>query len=416
MWGNLDVDEGNYAESLNKFMRGLKLAQEVGDIKSVVEIERTIGYLYAVLGEYEKAISYGNNALEHAKSIGYKMGISNAYNALGETFIGQGNYTASLEAFTKGLVIDQQLKDSMNTAIGFGNVADALERIGNYDQALFYVSLALNYFYSKEFPRERVFNEWVLGRALLHTNNPDSGLYYGKRSLMLANKIGYRLFLPQILQLIAESAAKLKMYDTAYKYQLLSSAYKDTLTGQQTARKITMLHAQIELDKKQAQIALKIAENRRDRLFLYVLLSGLGFIIALAVILFRNNRLKQRANILLQKQKREIDIQKQKVEHTFEELKSTQSQLIQSEKEKMLAHHHKELLNLEARALRAQMNPHFIYNCMNSIKALIQSDDKLRSIEYLTTFSKLIRTIFHNSDKRQISLLMNWKLAGFILS
>jgi len=63
-----------------------------------------------------------------------------------------------------------------------------------------------------------------------------------------------------------------------------------------------------------------------------------------------------------------------------------------------------QMLELEAKALRAQMNPHFIFNCMNSIKALIQNDDKQRSIEYLTTFSKLIRTLFQNSDKRQISL------------
>jgi LytS/YehU family sensor histidine kinase len=78
--------------------------------------------------------------------------------------------------------------------------------------------------------------------------------------------------------------------------------------------------------------------------------------------------------------------------------------LKQKEAEKLKAKYEKELLELEAKALRAQMNPHFIYNCMNSIKALIQNDEKLRSIEYLTTFSKLIRTIFHNSDKRQISL------------
>jgi LytS/YehU family sensor histidine kinase len=66
--------------------------------------------------------------------------------------------------------------------------------------------------------------------------------------------------------------------------------------------------------------------------------------------------------------------------------------------------HEKELLELEARALRAQMNPHFIFNCMNSIKALIQNDQKEKSIDYLTTFSKLIRTLFNNSDKREISL------------
>jgi LytS/YehU family sensor histidine kinase len=63
-----------------------------------------------------------------------------------------------------------------------------------------------------------------------------------------------------------------------------------------------------------------------------------------------------------------------------------------------------QMLELEAKALRAQMNPHFIYNCMTSIKALIQNDEKARSIEYLTAFSKLIRVLFQNSDKRQISL------------
>jgi hypothetical protein len=73
-------------------------------------------------------------------------------------------------------------------------------------------------------------------------------------------------------------------------------------------------------------------------------------------------------------------------------------------KEQLNSKHEKELLELEAKALRAQMNPHFIFNCMNSIKALIQNDEKQRSIEYLTTFSKLIRTLFQNSDKRQISL------------
>ena len=73
--------------------------------------------------------------------------------------------------------------------------------------------------------------------------------------------------------------------------------------------------------------------------------------------------------------------------------------------ERERAKHEKELLEMEARALRAQMNPHFIFNCMNSIKALIQTDDKQKATDYLTTFSKLIRTLFQNSDKRQISLL-----------
>jgi hypothetical protein len=73
-------------------------------------------------------------------------------------------------------------------------------------------------------------------------------------------------------------------------------------------------------------------------------------------------------------------------------------------KERLKAQHEKELLELEAKALRAQMNPHFIFNSMNSIKALMQQGAIEKAIEYLTTFSKLIRTIFNNSDKRQVTL------------
>jgi sensor histidine kinase YesM len=64
----------------------------------------------------------------------------------------------------------------------------------------------------------------------------------------------------------------------------------------------------------------------------------------------------------------------------------------------------KEVHELEAKALRAQMNPHFIFNCMNSIKSLMQKDENEKAVTYLTTFSKLIRTVFQNSDKREISL------------
>jgi len=73
-------------------------------------------------------------------------------------------------------------------------------------------------------------------------------------------------------------------------------------------------------------------------------------------------------------------------------------------KEQLKALHEKELLELEAKALRAQMNPHFVFNSLNSIKSLINKNENEKAANYLTTFSKLIRTLFHNSDKREVSL------------
>lgn len=79
-----------------------------------------------------------------------------------------------------------------------------------------------------------------------------------------------------------------------------------------------------------------------------------------------------------------------------------QQELIQSLQEKTSMQ--QQMLELEAKALRSQMNPHFIFNCMNSIKALIQQKDDDKAVNYLTTFSKLLRTILQNLDKREISL------------
>jgi len=64
----------------------------------------------------------------------------------------------------------------------------------------------------------------------------------------------------------------------------------------------------------------------------------------------------------------------------------------------------KTILQLEAKALRAQMNPHFIFNCMNSIKSLIQKNEHEKAVNYLTSFSKLIRTILQNSENREVTL------------
>jgi hypothetical protein len=56
----------------------------------------------------------------------------------------------------------------------------------------------------------------------------------------------------------------------------------------------------------------------------------------------------------------------------------------------------------EMMALRAQMNPHFIFNCLNSIDNLIQMDQKEKATTYLAKFARLIRAILENSKNNTI--------------
>lgn len=60
--------------------------------------------------------------------------------------------------------------------------------------------------------------------------------------------------------------------------------------------------------------------------------------------------------------------------------------------------------DLEQRVQRAQMNPHFIFNCLNSIQSYILNNDIDATNHYLTEFAQLMRQTLDNSDKRSISI------------
>ena len=62
------------------------------------------------------------------------------------------------------------------------------------------------------------------------------------------------------------------------------------------------------------------------------------------------------------------------------------------------------MAELENEALRSQMNPHFIFNSLNSVKSFIINNRKEEAADYLTVFSDLIRIVLNNSKKRFISL------------
>lgn len=63
-----------------------------------------------------------------------------------------------------------------------------------------------------------------------------------------------------------------------------------------------------------------------------------------------------------------------------------------------------QLSELKMKALQAQINPHFIFNCMNSINQMIIEGRNDRASLYLSKFSKLIRLILENSESTEVSL------------
>jgi streptogramin lyase len=90
-------------------------------------------------------------------------------------------------------------------------------------------------------------------------------------------------------------------------------------------------------------------------------------------------------------------------------------QLEKSEKERQVAELKQKATELEMQALRAQMNPHFIFNSLNSINRFILQNERLQASEYLTKFSKLVRMILQNSQASVISLESELEALGLYL-
>jgi LytS/YehU family sensor histidine kinase len=59
---------------------------------------------------------------------------------------------------------------------------------------------------------------------------------------------------------------------------------------------------------------------------------------------------------------------------------------------------------MEHMALQAQMNPHFIFNCLNSIQQFVFNKDIFAANKYITGFARLIRSTLHNSTQANIAL------------
>jgi len=167
--------------------------------------------------------------------------------------------------------------------------------------------------------------------------------------------------------------------DSAYSYYRLYIQTKELLTADQTKGRFAAnaYLGRIELlnnEKLIGEQRLKIKDQQLTRASLIrdVLIAFVVVVVLLSFLLIRNNLLVRRNEKLMN-------------ENILKELQRKTSEM-------------------EMQALRAQMNPHFIFNCLNSINRFIVKNEPQAASDYLTQFSRLIRLVLNNSKKAWIPL------------
>jgi two-component sensor histidine kinase len=75
-----------------------------------------------------------------------------------------------------------------------------------------------------------------------------------------------------------------------------------------------------------------------------------------------------------------------------------------SDRKRRKARFEKDAAQLETQALRSQMNPHFIFNALNSINAFVQTNERDKASDYLARFARLMRMVLENSRHAEVPL------------
>lgn len=334
---------GNYTKSLEIRLENLKLSENERDKFIKVDALRDVISDYTSMKQYQEVLSYAKAMDDLVKTLPqdhewFKSQQWNAKNLVANAFYNLHQLDSALYYAQQMTAVDV----STNYANGAGYLAPGDLLLGDIYSANGSTDLAFSY-YRKVMPNaEKVSGGSLIalayeGMAKLFQkqNQYDSALVYATQAFRYfqVSKKDIQAwgensdsYIADISPLIANLYNATNQPDSAYKYLHLSVAIKDSLYNIDKIRQFQTLtfnevtrRQQLEQQAKDAQVQYE------NKIKMYSLIAGMLVILVVAFILYRNNKQKQKANILLQSQKQEI-------ETTLGELKTTQKQLIQSEK------------------------------------------------------------------------------------
>ncbi|QDK79869.1 tetratricopeptide repeat protein [Spirosoma sp. KCTC 42546] len=365
----LEEERGNYELAFQYSLKALKFSQN--------EAYFSLGQLYADVGDYETARDYYGKINQRLK-----LG---TYLKLGETYYLQAKYDSALYYYQLHIKESRDLPKKTLTKT-YALLGGLYLKLKNYKTALSYLNISLTDF---KIDNNR---NWVmrvlleLGKTYKETGEVNKSISTINELLTYAEESGAKQYMRDAHYLLFQLFEDLNQENRAYlhlkRYTTLNNEigidlsvrklafYKTSYEREQAQLKITLLNQQKQLQQEE------LKQTAQQRQFLFI---GLLAIALIGIVLIRNTLLKRRE------------------EKHLRELAETELRIQKLETKKQLG-------ELEMQVLRTQMNPHFLFNSLNSINRFILQNNKSQASLYLTKFSRLVRMILQNSQNKLITL------------
>ncbi len=409
----LGIQYRNYAlydKAIETHKNALATAKRAKSIEFRVFSLNMLGVDYRKMDANRTALDYNHEALKLAEtvtkpSLGLRRSIAVSLNSMGNIYLLLKQYDLAIERFKKSQEIERSINNQLGLAINYQNIGYAIDAQGNSDEALIYFKKSLeinnkinntfgqiickssiaNMYIKQGKPKEaiqliegnlvtakKLGNKKYLSYEYLNLGWAQSklGLYTeAEKNLNRGLKIGEKYNLSSTLSYAYSHLSELyqnkKDYKTALKFYTLSDEYEKKISNERTIQYVNDLIIKYDSERQNNEIKnlakqneitkLQLVKNRNIWIIIIV-----TFLLLTAILYFLY---RQR---LLEKQKR--------------------------------------ILTLEQDVLRNQMNPHFIFNALNSIKHYIINNEQKNAVHYLNKFSKLVRKILESSTLKEVTL------------
>ena len=409
--------QSRFDEALRNIDQAIAYARRAGNQVGEVNLLSLKGEDYRERGDYGKAFDIILECLRQAEAMHDTSLIHEQYKILAGMFVQIEDYSAAEKYFRLALGPDHLDPWDLNV------YAELLTRQHKYDSALYYYSrqdsahlapamlrtflvskgeyylfrenyaTALPYFISS-LAYQRAMNDGnQIMRCLEDLAKTYAGLHqdadafrYAREELALARTTDARQNIRNGSQILYNLYDREGRTDSAYYYYRRYIVLKDSVLNDQLKGRFASygFEQQIRLlnqDKQLEDVCL-----REEMMTKNLLILGIVVLLLFTGIYIWIIRLKRR-NEAHRRKRAEDDLEIQRLEG-----ERSRAALQQRSRE------------LEIQALRSQMNPHFIFNCLNAINRFILGEETEAASDYLTKFSRLMRMIMNHSRHSTITL------------
>lgn len=314
---------------------------------------------------YDEAIKYGGRTIVLFKQIHDLHSVAVAYNNMALIYASMRKYQECLRYTDSVISIDKALKDTNALLLPYGLYGNYYAGVKKYDSAIYYYTKSLDIANKTGNKRELAFVHVNLGVCNIGIKRYQVALRYLDTALKLARDVSYKQLYYEVPQRMADIYNHTHEYQKEAQYLRIADAARDTFLTEDRQKKMAEMTARFENNELESKNALLAKDNdikqirlRQEKILVYCGFGAALLLLIIGIQVVRHNRLK--AN--------------------------------------------KRLLQVEQKQLLAQMNPHFIFNSLNSIQQFVVQNDTLNANKYLADFALLMRQTLDNSKDSTISL------------